>query len=237
MRKGQRKRDDLRPVKIELNYLNLIPASTLIKQGGTMVVINATVINSVPNFLQGSGQGWLTAEYAMLPRCTPSRINRERKFVSGRTYEIQRFIGRSLRQAFDLTKIGEKTILVDCDVIQAYGGTRTASITGSFVSVYELLRQMYLMNEIEKIPLKNWLAALSVGIINGEIYLDLDYEEDSSADVDVNLVMDENGKIVEIQGTGERALFSLDELHEMINLTAGGIKELINVQKSVLNIG
>lgn len=236
MSRKNRRKDELRPVSIEVNYLNQIPASTLIKQGNTMVLVNATINDSVPPFLQGRGSGWITAEYAMLPRSAPSRVARERKYISGRTYEIQRLIGRSIRQAFDLSKIGERTILIDCDVIQADGGTRTASITGAFVSVYELLREMTVTNEIERIPLKRWIAAVSTGIINRAIYLDLDYKEDSSADVDANLVMDGDGKLVEIQCTGEQTLFSLEELNKMVSLASTGISQLISIQKKILGI-
>ncbi|MCK4321837.1 ribonuclease PH [candidate division WOR-3 bacterium] len=231
-----RKNNELRPTTIKVNYLELVPASTLIKQGDTIVLINTTINDSVPPFLQGSGQGWITAEYAMLPKSTPSRGNRERKFIPGRTFEIQRFIGRSIRQAFDLKKIGEKTILIDCDVIQADGGTRTASITGAFVSVYEILREMVELHEITKIPLKKWIAAVSTGIINDEICLDLDYEEDSTASVDANLVMDEEGNLVEIQCTGEQSLFTLEELNEMVNITSVGIEKLISIQKEALGV-
>ncbi len=236
MSRKNRRKDELRPVSIEVNYLNQIPASTLIKQGNTMVLVNATINDSVPPFLQGRGSGWITAEYAMLPRSAPSRVARERKYISGRTYEIQRLIGRSIRQAFDLSKIGERTILIDCDVIQADGGTRTASITGAFVSVYELLREMTVTNEIKRIPLKRWIAAVSTGIINRAIYLDLDYKEDSSADVDANLVMDGDGKLVEIQCTGEQTLFSLEELNKMVSLASTGISQLISIQKKILGI-
>ena len=236
MTRKNRKKDELRPINITLNYLDLIPASTVIEQGNTIVLLNATITDSVPLFLQGSGQGWITAEYAMLPRSTSSRGSRERRFTPGRTYEIQRLIGRSIRQAFNLKAIGEKTIIVDCDVLQADGGTRTASITGAFVSVYEILREMVEMKEITKIPLKRWIAAVSTGIIDNEVYLDLDYEEDSSADVDVNLVMDENGKMVEIQGTAEQSLFSMEDLNKMVNLASAGIEKLISIQKEVLGI-
>lgn len=236
MTRKNRRKDELRPINITLNYLDLIPASTVIEQGNTIVLLNATITDSVPLFLQGSGQGWITAEYAMLPRSTSSRGSRERRFTPGRTYEIQRLIGRSIRQAFNLKAIGEKTIIVDCDVLQADGGTRTASITGAFVSVYEILREMVEMKEITKIPLKRWIAAVSTGIIDNEVYLDLDYEEDSSADVDVNLVMDENGKMVEIQGTAEQSLFSIEDLNKMVDLASAGIEKLISIQKEVLGI-
>ncbi len=236
MTRKNRRKDELRPINITLNYLDLIPASTVIEQGNTIVLLNATITDSVPLFLQGSGQGWITAEYAMLPRSTSSRGSRERRFTPGRTYEIQRLIGRSIRQAFNLKAIGEKTIIVDCDVLQADGGTRTASITGAFISVYEILREMVEMKEITKIPLKRWIAAVSTGIIDNEVYLDLDYEEDSSADVDINLVMDENGEIVEIQGTAEQSPFSIEDLNKMVDLASTGIEKLISIQKEVLGI-
>lgn len=236
MPRKNRKNDELRPIKITLNYLNCVPASTLIEQGNTIVLVNVTLTDSVPPFLQGSGQGWITAEYAMLPKSTPSRINRERKAISGRTFEIQRFIGRSMRQAFDLKEIGERTILIDCDVLQADGGTRTASITGAFVSIYEIFREMVKLKEIKKIPLKRWMAAVSTGIINNEIYLDLNYEEDSAALVDANLVMDEEDMLVEIQCTGEQSFFTLEDLNNMVIIASKGIKKIVSIQKKALEI-
>ncbi len=236
MPRKNRKNDEIRPIKITLNYLSCVPASTLIEQGNTICLVNATVNDSVPPFLQGSGNGWITAEYAMLPKSTPSRLNRERKSISGRTFEIQRFIGRSIRQAFELNEIGERTILIDCDVLQADGGTRTASITGAFVSVYEILREMVDLKEIRKIPFKSWIAAISVGIVNNEIYLDLNYEEDSTASVDSNLVMDDKGRLVEIQCTGEQSFFTLEELNNMISVASKGIKKIISIQKKALGI-
>ena len=236
MLRKNRKNNEIRDVTINVNYFNLIPASTLITQGNTVVLANSTVSESVPPFLQGSGQGWITAEYAMLPKSTPDRNSRERKYISGRTYEIQRLIGRSLRQAFDLSSFGEKTIIVDCDVLQADGGTRTAAITSSFVSVYELFRQMTVTGEIKKIPLKRWMAAISAGIIDGEVYLDLNYNQDSSADVDTNIVMDEGGSIIEVQGTGEESTFSKEELDRILDIAYKGIKELISIQKEALQI-
>lgn len=236
MPRKNRKNNELRPIKITLNYLRCVPASTLIEQGNTICLVNTTINDSVPPFLQGSGQGWITAEYAMLPKSTPSRLNRERKSISGRTFEIQRFIGRSIRQAFELNEIGERTILIDCDVLQADGGTRTASITGAFVSVYEILREMVDLKEIRKIPLKRWIAATSVGIVNNEIYLDLNYEEDSTASVDSNLVMDDKDRLIEIQCTGEQSFFTLEELNKMISIASKGIKKIISIQKKALGI-
>ena len=172
----------------------------------------------------------------MLPKSCNSRISRERNGLSGRSYEIQRLIGRSLRQAFDLDSFGEKTILVDCDVIQADGGTRTASVTAGVVSVYELFRQMVAMKEIKKVPIRRWVAAVSGGVVNDELLLDLDYEEDSNADADINLVIDENGGLIEIQGTAERNSFDSADLNELINIGKKGIQELIAKQKEALGV-
>jgi ribonuclease PH len=236
MSRKRRERTKIRPVEIQVNYLKLVPTSVLIEQGNTIVLVSSTLNDSVPSFLKGSGQGWVTAEYGMLPKSSASRQGRERQGLSGRIYEIQRLIGRSLRQAFDLELFGEKTIVVDCDVIQADGGTRTASVTAGFVSVYELFRQMVAMKEIERIPVRHWIAAISGGIINNEIFLDLNFEEDSSADVDVNLVMDEEGRLIEIQGTAERRPFKKEELGELLTLGREGIESLIAKQKEALGI-
>lgn len=225
----------LRPVKIHLNFLNKVPGSVLIEQGDTKVLITSTLDENVAPFLKGTNTGWITAEYSMLPRSSDVRIQRERKQISGRTYEIQRLIGRSLRQAFDLKKLGERTIFVDCDVLQADGGTRTASITGAFVSVYYILRMMYTRNIINEFPLLNFVAAVSVGKIENEYLLDLDYNEDSNASIDLNLVMTEDGKFIEIQGTAEKETFGKEEFNRMIELGWNGIKELINIQKEVLS--
>lgn len=236
MSRKKRINNKIRPVKIKVNYLKLVPASVLIEQGNTIVLVSATVKDSVPMFLKGTGSGWITAQYGMLPKSCNSRINRERNGLSGRSYEIQRLIGRSLRQAFHLDSFGEKTIMVDCDVIQGDGGTRTASVTAGVVSVYELFRQMVDMKEIKKIPLKRWVAAISGGIVNDELLVDLNYEEDSGADVDINLVMDENGGLIEIQGTAERNSFDSDDLNELINMGKNGIDALISKQKEALGI-
>ncbi len=236
MPRKKKKRHKIRPVEIKVNYLKLIPASVLIKQGDTIVLVSSTLNDTVPPFLKGLGQGWITAQYGMLPKSSSSRINRERNGLSGRSYEIQRLIGRSLRQAFDLDVLGERTIIVDCDVIQADGGTRTASITAGVVSVYELFRQMVTMGEIKEIPLRCWVAAISGGIVNGEILLDLNFEEDSGADADINLVMDENGGLIEIQGTAERKPIEQKDLNRLIEIGKEGIKDLIAKQKEALGI-
>lgn len=236
MSRKKRANNKIRKVGIKVNYLKLVPASVLIEQGNTIVLVSSTLKDSVPLFLKGTGRGWMTAQYGMLPKSCTSRVNRERNGLSGRNYEIQRLIGRSLRQAFDLDSFGEKTVMVDCDVIQADGGTRTASVTAGVVSVYELFRQMVAMREIKKIPLKRWIAAVSGGVVNDELLLDLNYEEDSSADADINIVMDENGGLIEIQGTAERNSFDSNELNELIDMGKKGIDVLISKQKEALGI-
>lgn len=236
MSRKKKKKHKIRPVEIKVNYLKLIPASVLIQQGDTIVLVSSTLSDSVPPFLKGLGRGWITAQYGMLPKSSSSRVNRERNGLSGRSSEIQRLIGRSLRQAFDLNILGERTIIVDCDVIQADGGTRTASVTAGVVSVYELFRQMVTMKEIEKIPLRRWVAAISGGIVDGEVLLDLNFEEDSGVDADVNLVMDENGNLIEIQGTAERKPIEYEELTRLIEIGKEGIKDLIAKQKEALGL-
>jgi ribonuclease PH len=236
MYRKKKKKHKIRPVEIKVNYLKLIPASVLIEQGDTIVLVSATLNDSVPPFLKGFGRGWITAQYGMLPKSSSSRVNRERNGLSGRSSEIQRLIGRSLRQAFDLNVLGERTIIVDCDVIQADGGTRTASVTAGVVSVYELFRQMVAMKEIDEIPLRRWIAAISGGIINGEVLLDLNFEEDSGVDADVNLVMDENGSLIEIQGTAEREPIEYKDLVRLIEIGKEGIKDLIAKQKEALGL-
>jgi len=235
-RTSGRSYDELRPVKITTNFLNKIPGSVLIEQGNTKILITSTIQDSVPSFLRDTGTGWITAEYSMLPRSAETRIPRERNKVSGRTYEIQRLIGRSIRQAFDIKKFGEKTIIVDCDVLQADGGTRTASITGGFVSVYHSMAQMLKTGEIEAIPLKNFVSAVSVGIVNGEMLLDLEYNEDSVADVDMNVVMTNDAKIIEVQATAEGKSFSSEDLNKLLKLSEKGIKELIEKQRDALSL-
>ncbi len=234
MRVDGRKTDELRRIRITRNYIKSAEGSVLFEMGDTKVICTATVENSVPPFLRGKGTGWVTAEYAMLPRSTQQRINRERSKVGGRTHEIQRLIGRSLRAVTDMKKLGERTILIDCDVIQADGGTRTASITGSYIALVDALRHMKKQKMISSLPVKDFLAAVSVGIVSEKPVLDLCYYEDSSAETDMNMVMTGSGEIVEIQGTAEGKPFSKTELNKLLALGEKGIKMLIKKQKAVL---
>jgi ribonuclease PH len=234
MRFDGRKADELRTVKIIRNYIKSVEGSVLIEMGDTRVICTATVENTVPPFLKGQGTGWVTAEYAMLPRSSAQRIQRERGKVGGRTYEIQRLIGRSLRSVVDMEALGERSILIDCDVVQADGGTRTASITGAYVALVDALRLMKKQGLIGKVPLMDHLAAVSVGIVDGKPLLDLCYAEDSTAGVDMNLVMTGKGAIVEVQGTAEGEPFSKKELSKLLALGEKGIKALIRKQKEVL---
>ena len=237
MRSDGRKNDELRPIHIEPNFTIHPEGSVLITVGRTKVICNASIEDRVPPFMRGQGKGWITAEYAMLPRATGQRNIREssKGKVSGRTMEIQRLIGRALRSVVDLEKIGEKTIWIDCDVIQADGGTRTASITGAFVAMVLAFKKAIETGSISKMPVKTFLAATSVGIHkeHGTI-LDLCYEEDSTAEVDMNIVMTGKGEYVEIQGTGEEATFSEGQLTEMLALGKKGIEELIDYQKQII---
>ena len=234
MRVDGRKADELRTTKITRNYIKSAEGSVLIQMGDTWVICTATVENGVPPFLRGKGKGWVTAEYAMLPRSSPQRIQRERAKVGGRTHEIQRLIGRSLRSVVDMDAIGERSILIDCDVVQADGGTRTASITGSYIALVDALRQMQKKGMIGSLPVRDHLAAVSVGIVGGKPMLDLCYKEDSTAEVDMNLVMTGKGTIVEVQGTAEGEPFSKAELSRMLALGEKGIKALVKKQKEVL---
>ena len=234
MRVDGRRADELRKLKITRNYIKAAEGSVLIEMGDTKVICTATVEDSVPPFLRGKGTGWVTAEYAMLPRSSSQRIARERNKVGGRTHEIQRLIGRSLRSVVDLYSLGERTVLIDCDVIQADGGTRTASITGAYIALVEAIRSIYKQNLIDCIPVRDFLAAVSVGIAGGNPLLDLCYVEDSEAEVDMNLVMTGRGRIVEVQGTAEGAPFSKKELGKLLALGEKGIKTLIKHQKAVL---
>ncbi|QOR36948.1 ribonuclease PH [Clostridium sp. 'deep sea'] len=233
MRHDGRQKNQLREIAINTDFLSNVP-SVLISMGNTRVLCAATVVESVPPFLVGSGKGWLTAEYSMLPAATPSRNRRERFKISGRTQEIQRLIGRSLRAIIDLHKLGERTITIDCDVIEADGGTRTASITGGYIAL-ALAIQKFMKNGILKAnPLKGKCAAISVGIVNGKPILDLCYREDVKADVDMNVVMMDNNKFIEIQGTGEESVFSYNQLQEMLSLAQKGINELFENQEKTL---
>ncbi len=234
MRPDGRKADELRRIKITRNYIKSAEGSVLIEMGDTKVICTATIDNSVPPFLRGKGTGWVTAEYAMLPRSSIQRISRERSKVGGRTHEIQRLIGRSLRSVVDMGRLGERTVLIDCDVIQADGGTRTASITGSYIALVDALRVLKKNAVISSVPLTDHLAAISVGIVGKKPVLDLCYHEDSAAEVDMNLVMTGSGKIVEIQGTAEGQPFSKTDLNRLLALGEKGIKTLIRKQKELL---
>ena len=232
-RKNDRSNDEMRSVQIEVGVNKHAEGSALIKFGDTHVICTASIENHVPRWMRGSNEGWITAEYGMLPRSTHERMNREsaRGKQSGRTMEIQRLIGRSLRQAVDLKYLKDKTINIDCDVIQADGGTRTASISGACVALFEAIKNSH----DDQRAIKEYVAAVSVGLKDGCPLLDLDYEEDSSADTDLNVVMTESGGIIEIQGTAEKYPFTKDQLDEMIASAAMGIKDIVSFQKSCLN--
>ena len=229
-----RKFNELRKTTIERNYLKYPEGSVLITQGNTKIIVTASVMESVPRFLVDSGTGWITAEYSMLPRATHTRNQRDTN--RGRSQEIQRLIGRSLRAAFNYEKLGERTIRIDCDVIQADGGTRCAAITGAFVAVFDAMNYLYNEQLLYEFPDYKVLAAISVGIKDSQILLDLNYGEDSKVDVDFNLVMNEDSEIIEVQGTAEGAAFSKDKLSEIIELGEKGVFELIQIQKEILNI-
>ena len=233
IRSDGRKPDELRPVKITLDYIKHAEGSCLIEFGDTKVICTASVEEKIPPFLKGTGQGWITAEYSMLPRATATRTVREsaKGRLTGRTQEIQRLIGRSVRSAVDLRALGEITVWIDCDVIQADGGTRTASITGAFVALYRALERV---GKLEAI--KNFVAAVSVGIVDGEFFLDLNYEEDSMAEVDMNIVMNDAKEFVELQGTAEGKPFSRSDLDRLLTVGEKGIMELISKQKEVLGV-
>ena len=236
MRKNGRKPYELREIKITKNYISHPEGSVLVEFGNTKVICNATIENTVPRFLKGKNMGWVTAEYGMLPRSTNERMRREAKNKqSGRTMEIQRLIGRSLRSSVHLDKLGERSITIDCDVIQADGGTRTASISGGFVALCLALRSQENDDFSSTNVIKSFTGSVSIGKVNGNIILDLDYEEDSNAETDMNFIMNEEGHFIEIQGTAEEGHFSNDELNNMINLASDGIKKIIEIQKKALN--
>ena len=237
IRPSQRSANQLRDITITRNYTKHAEGSVLVEFGDTKVLCNASVEKSVPRFLKGSGKGWITAEYGMLPRSTNTRMDREaaRGKQSGRSLEIQRLIGRSLRAAIDLTKLGEHTIKIDCDVIQADGGTRTASITGGCVAMMDAINHMIANKMLSTNPAKQLIASVSVGIFKGHAVLDLDYDEDSNAETDMNIVMTESGGFIEVQGTGEDGDFSHDQLLEMLALGKSGIEELVAKQKQALS--
>ncbi len=227
-----RRNDELRPVSIKLNYQIYPLSSAMIESGNTKVICSVFKEDSVPPFLQGSGTGWITSEYSMLPGSGRTRVYRNPH--NGRSLEIQRLIGRSLRAVVDLEKIPEFTLRFDCDVIQADGGTRTASITCAYVVLMDAIRKLMKSGDLSENPVREAIAAISAGKINGELLLDLCYEEDSEAEVDMNVVMTESGNIVEIQGTGEKSTFSRDELLKLLDLAESGIMKLIEIQKQVL---
>jgi ribonuclease PH len=235
-RPSGRRPEQLRQVKITRDFTCHAEGSVLVEFGNTKVICTASVEQGVPRFLRGSGQGWVTAEYGMLPRSTNSRMGREasRGKQSGRTQEIQRLIGRSLRAAVDLKKLGEHTINIDCDVIQADGGTRTASITGACVALVDAIRHLQRKKSITGDPLLTMIASVSVGIYKGESVLDLDYAEDSNAETDMNVVMNSDGGFIEVQGTAEAAPFSAEELTAMLDLAKRGIADLVRVQQMAL---
>jgi len=236
MRPDGRKNNEMREVKIHRNFIKTAEGSVMIEMGNTRVICTATIEDRVPPFMKDQKRGWITAEYSMLPRATPTRIIRESTTgrISGRTHEIQRLIGRALRSVVDLSYLGERTVWIDCDVMQADGGTRTAAITGSFICLADALGYALRNGLIEKTPIKEYLAAISVGVVNGEPRLDLCYSEDSIAAVDMNVVMTGNGRFVEIQGTAEGTPFSKDTLNSLIKLAEEGINSLIKIQKGII---
>jgi ribonuclease PH len=236
MRPSSRQPDAMRHVRITRNYTKHAEGSVLVEFGDTRVLCNATVEDRVPPFLRGKGEGWVTAEYGMLPRSTTSRMGREaaRGKQGGRTMEIQRLIGRSLRAVVDMKKLGERTITIDCDVIQADGGTRTASITGGFVALADALQSLRDHGKLDITPLTGRVASVSVGIYQGTPVLDLDYPEDCNAETDMNVVMNDKGDFIEVQGTAEGHAFSQDELNAMLALAKKGIEELLMSQKAAL---
>ncbi|MFH1617348.1 MAG: ribonuclease PH [Candidatus Margulisiibacteriota bacterium] len=236
-RSNNRNADQSRPITIIRNFLQNPDASVLIETGRTKIICSATIDENVPPYRKGTGLGWVTAEYAMLPAATSQRNSREYKNgrVKGRTQEIQRMIGRSLRAIVDMEKLGERTILLDTDVIQADGGTRTTAINGAYVALYDAIRKLVAEKKITKNPIREHLAAVSVGVVGGEFLLDLDYSEDFAADVDLNVVMTESGKLVEVQGTAEKNPFSVEQLVALVGLAQKGIKSIIKQQKEVLN--
>lgn len=229
--------DQLRPVKITPGFTRYAEGSVLIEVGETRVICTASVDERVPSFLRGQGRGWVTAEYSMLPRATETRTQREtgRNQVSGRTQEIQRLIGRSLRAVVDCRRLGERTIYIDCDVIQADGGTRAASVTGAFVALIMSLRSLYEDGKIPgPLPVSDYVAAISVGMIGGQVLLDLEYSEDCRAEVDMNIVRTGSGEFIEVQGTAESKPFSQSQMTEMVSLASSGIQELVSRQQAIL---
>lgn len=236
LRSDERQLNEIRNIKITTEFTKYAEGSVLIEMGDTKVICTASTEERVPPFMKGQGKGWITAEYSMLPRATHVRNQREaaRGKIGGRTMEIQRLIGRALRSVVDLKALGERTLMLDCDVIQADGGTRTTSISGAFVAMVIALNKLVDNKMIAKLPITDFLASVSVGIVKEEAHLDLNYEEDSKAKVDMNVVMTGTGKFIEVQGTGEEAPFSKSELNELLELAQSGIEEIIRAQKQVL---
>lgn len=236
MRTSGRKADETRSVSITPHYIKHAEGSVLIEVGETKVICTATVDDKVPPFMKGQGRGWVTAEYSMLPRATQTRNQREssKGKQSGRTMEIQRLIGRALRSVVDLSALGERTVTLDCDVIQADGGTRTTSITGAYIALAFALNRLLDEGKLQQMPFTDFLASVSVGIVDGEMLLDLDYQEDSRAQVDMNIVMTGSGKFVELQGTGEEAPFGRSELNRLLELGEWGVQRMIAKQKEAL---
>lgn len=225
--------DQLRKINITRHFIKHAEGSCLIEWGNTKVICTASVDEKVPPFLRNSGKGWLTAEYGMLPRSTGTRVQRERDRLSGRTMEIQRLVGRALRNVTLTNKIGERTIVIDCDVIQADGGTRVASIVGGFCALVDCMDKLYKARTIPELCVTDYLAAISVGIIRGKYMLDLDYDEDSAAEVDMNVVRKSNGEFIELQGTGEHGSFNEKDLNELLGLAKKGIDEIVAVEKEL----
>lgn len=235
MRTDGRQPDQMRPIEIITDFTKYAEGSVLIKFGETQVLCNASVEPQVPKWLQGSGQGWVTAEYGMLPRSTHSRIRRDKAMTGGRTLEISRLISRALRAAVDLKALGERQINIDCDVLQADGGTRTAAISGGFVALAKALEFLNKKGEIKNLPIKNYVSAISVGLNQTGALLDLNYDEDSNIDTDMNFVMNDDNAFIEIQGTAEAQAFTVEQLQAMTELAAKGCQEIIAHQKSALN--
>ena len=235
-RNHDRQANELRPIRITNHYLKNAAGSVMVEFGNTKVLCAASLEDKTASFLKNTGKGWLTAEYSMLPMSTQSRVPREatRGKIGGRTHEIQRLIGRSLRAVTDLTAFGEKTIYIDCDVIQADGGTRTASITGAFVALVDLFKHLRQMGLVNRIPVHDYVSAVSVGIVKNEILLDLEYEEDAQADVDMNFVMTGSGLFIEVQGTAEQIPFSKDQLDAMTGMASTGISKIFTVQQEIV---
>lgn len=238
MRIDGRKNDQIRQTKVTRNYTKYAEGSVFIEVGDTKVLCNVSIEEKVPPFLKGKGEGWISAEYSMLPRSTGARKIRDiaRLKIDGRTMEIQRLIGRALRSVVDLKALGEKTLWIDCDVIQADGGTRTTSISGSFIALVDAVNKLHKIKPFKVYPIRNFVAATSVGIVNDEKLLDLCYEEDSNAKVDMNIVMTEEGEFIEVQGTGEEKPYTRKELNELIDLGEKGVRQMIQVQKDALKM-